>query len=199
VWDVDRESARKRMLRALREFTFEGTTTLIPFHIWLLEQQEFIDGGACHDALEAMSEAPTPLGDTPAPAAAEGVEAVELVERSVTAEVNGKRFDVKLFLDPSTLGAGAPAKKKREKRAGSAGGVASGDTVVTPMLGTVFKVPVAVGQTVAVGDVLVIVEAMKMENEITAHQAGVVKELMVAEGDGVTPGQALAKVVADEA
>ncbi|HRC07697.1 MAG TPA: acetyl-CoA carboxylase biotin carboxylase subunit, partial [Miltoncostaeales bacterium] len=54
VWDVDRESARKRMLRALREFTFEGTTTLIPFHIWLLEQQEFIDGGACHDALEAM-------------------------------------------------------------------------------------------------------------------------------------------------
>lgn len=199
VWDVDRESARKRMLRALQEFTFEGTTTLIPFHIWLLEQQEFIDGGACHDALEAMSEAPTPLGDAPAPAAAEGVDAVELVERAVTAEVNGKRFDVKLFLDPSTLGAAAPAKKKREKRAGSAGGVASGDTVVTPMQGTVFKVPVAVGQTVAVGDVLVIVEAMKMENEITAHQAGVVKELLVAEGDSVTPGQALAKVVADEA
>ena len=67
------------------------------------------------------------------------------------------------------------------------------------MQGTVIKVPVSVGQTVAVGDVLVILEAMKMENEITAHQAGVVKELLVAEGDSVTPGQALAKVVADEA
>ena len=121
----------------------------------VMGHRRFIDGGACHDALEAMSESPTPLGDAPAPAATEGVDAVELVERAVTAEVNGKRFDVKLFLDPSTLGAAAPAKKKREKRAGSAGGVASGDTVVTPMQGTGSRVPVAGGQTVAVGDGLV--------------------------------------------
>ncbi len=198
VWDVDREAARRRMLRALREFRFEGTTTLIPFHIWLLEQQEFIDGGACHDALEEMSDRPTALG-VPAPtASAELAEPVEQVERRLTAEVNGKRFDVTLFLDPSTLGGATPARRKRERaHTGGGGAAAGGDTVSSPMQGTVFKVPVKVGDQVAVGDVVVIIEAMKMENEITAHQAGVVKELLVAEGDAVTPGTTLAKVIAE--
>ena len=192
VWDVDRESARRRMLRALDEFVVEGPKTLIPFHKWLLSQDEFIAGGACHAQLAAMSDTATPL-DVPASrgevAPAPGGE--DRTERRVTAEVDGKRFDVRLFLD----GAGA-AKPKREKRAQSSGsgGAATGDTVASPMQGTVLKVLVTAGQEVAAGDVICIVEAMKMENEVAAHQAGTVKELKVAAGDAVQAGQALAVV-----
>ncbi len=202
VWDVDRETARRRMIRALREYVIEGTTTLIPFHLWLLEQQDYIDGGACHAQLAEMAETPTPLepvaqvgGEAPAAPDEE-----ERVARSVTAEVNGRRFDVTLFLDPSSVGPVAGARKKRKRAdASQSVGAAGGDTVASPMQGTVFKLPVEAGQVVAEGDVLVIVEAMKMENEVMAHQAGVVKVLHVAEGDPVTAGQPLVDVVADPA
>ncbi len=200
VWDVDRETARRRMIRALREYVIEGTTTLIPFHLWLLEQQGFIDGGACHAELAAMADAPTPLdavepvgGDAP-----EAEEAPELVARSLSAEVNGRRFDVTLHLDPSTFSVGGTgAKRKKRRDAHQSVGAAGGDTVTSPMQGTVFKVPVTDGQAVAEGEVLVIVEAMKMENEVMAHQAGVVKVIHVAEGDAVTAGQPLVDVVAE--
>jgi len=192
VWDVDRESARKRMLRALDEYVVEGPKTLIPFHRWLLRQDEFIAGGACHAQLAEMSDTATPLpadeSTVTAPAAAEPE---ERTERRVTAEVDGKRFEVRLFLD----GAGG-ATPKRPKRAASGGSPtgASGDTVVSPMQGTVLKVLVEQGAEVAAGDVICIVEAMKMENEVAAHQTGTVKELKVAAGDGVQAGQALAVV-----
>ena len=200
VWDVDRETARRRMIRALREYVIEGTTTLIPFHLWLLEQQDFIDGGACHAQLAAMAESPTPLAPVEplGGAAPEAEEAPELVARSLSAEVNGKRFDVTLHLDPATFGVGGGGKKKRTKRdPHQSVGAAGGDTVTSPMQGTVFKLQVADGQVVAEGEVLVIVEAMKMENEVMAHQAGVVKVIHVAEGDAVTAGQALVDVVAE--
>jgi acetyl-CoA/propionyl-CoA carboxylase biotin carboxyl carrier protein len=193
VWDVDRESARRRMLRALDEYVVEGPATLIPFHRWLLSQQEFIDGGACHEALAAMSDVATPLEVPPARGAAPAAaEAAERTERRVTAEVDGKRFEVRLFLDGVATG---PAKPKRERRAASASaGGPSGDTVASPMQGTVLKVLVEVGQEIAAGDVVCIVEAMKMENEVAAHQAGTVRELGVAPGDAVQAGQPLAVV-----
>ena len=200
VWDVDRETARRRMIRALREYVIEGTTTLIPFHLWLLEQQDFIDGGACHAQLAEMAENPTPLEEVASVGGEAPVaeEAPELVARSLSAEVNGKRFEVTLHLDPAAFGAGSAPKKRRAKRdAHQSVGAAGGDTVVSPMQGTVFKVQVADGQAVAEGDVLVIVEAMKMENEVMAHQAGVVKVIHVAEGDAVSAGQALVDVVAE--
>ncbi len=195
VWDVDRESARRRMLRALDEYIVEGPKTLIPFHKWLLTQDEFIAGGACHAALAAMSDTATPLpADGRAPTVAPSVaEPEERTERRVTAEVDGKRFEVRLFVD----GAVGATKPKRPKRASSSGGApsaATGDTVVSPMQGTVLKVLVEMGAQVAAGDVICIVEAMKMENEVSAHQAGTVKEVTIAEGDGVQAGQVLAVV-----
>jgi acetyl-CoA/propionyl-CoA carboxylase, biotin carboxylase, biotin carboxyl carrier protein len=194
VWDVDRDSARRRMLRALDEYVVDGPKTLIPFHKWLLNHDEFIAGGALHAQLAAMSDTATPLDVAPSHASAPSIaEPEERTERRVTAEVDGKRFEVRLFLDGAVAGGAKPKRPKRASSGATATG-ASGDTVVSPMQGTVFKVMVEVGQEVAAGHVLYIVEAMKMENEVAAHQAGTVKELKVAVGDGVQAGQALAVV-----
>ncbi|WP_217914905.1 acetyl/propionyl/methylcrotonyl-CoA carboxylase subunit alpha [Miltoncostaea marina] len=206
VWDVDRESARRRMLRALDEYVIEGPATLIPFHRWLLRQEEFIAGGALHAELNRMADAPTPLppADGAAPAqAAPGDEAPEpapQAERHFTAEVNGRRFAVALRYDPPAGGGGAgapvPAPKKRAKRSagGAAGAGGATNEVVTPMQGTVLRTLVEVGQQVEAGAVICIVEAMKMENEVAAHQGGTVKELRVADGQGVAVGEVLAIV-----
>ena len=200
TWDIDREAARMRMLRALDEYVVEGPTTLIPFHQWLLAQQEFIDGGACHAALKVMAEEDTPLparGGTPPPAP-EAPGAEQVAERRLTAEVSGRRFDVRLFIPESDLGPAGPAaapKKKRERKAGGAGG-ATGATgeVHSPMQGTVLSVAVEAGQEVAVGEVLCIVEAMKMENEVTAHTAGSVTAVHVEAGQGVSADELIAVI-----
>ena len=203
VWDVDRESARRRMLRALDEYVVEGPATLIPFHRWLLQEEEFIAGGACHALLARLADEPTPIPGAPPPAGGPGDSAPEeepRTERAFSAEVEGRRFDVVLRYAPVAGGgaAAAPAarKPKREKaaRGGGGGAGASPDQVVTPMQGTVLRVAVEVGQEVAVGDIVCIVEAMKMENEVAAHQAGTVKELAVAEGQAVNAGDLLAIV-----
>ncbi len=200
TWDLDREAARMRMLRALDEYVVEGPTTLIPFHQWLLTQQEFIDGGACHGALRAMAEEDTPLPgrDGTPPPAPEAPGAEPVAERRLTAEVSGRRFDVRLFIPESDLGpAGAAAapKKKRERKAGGAGG-ATGATgeVHSPMQGTVLSVAVEAGQEVAVGDVLCIIEAMKMENEVTAHTAGVISAISIDAGQSVTADEVIAVI-----
>jgi acetyl-CoA/propionyl-CoA carboxylase biotin carboxyl carrier protein len=193
VWDVDRESARRRMIRALDEYVVEGPTTLIPFHRFLLEQEEFIAGGACHGLLARMSEEPTPL---PAPGGLDlpadgGADEGPQAERRFTAEVGGRRFEVSLRY-PEGGGGGnpGPAAPPRTARRARAGGGASRDgaapeVVATPMQGTVLRVLVEVGQEVAAGDVVCIVEAMKMENEVAAHRPGTVRELHVAEGQAV--------------
>ncbi len=200
AWDVDRESARRRMLRALEEYVVEGPATLIPFHRWLLANDEFIAGGACHALLAEMAEQPTPLPATSGPpAATDGERAGEpppQTERRFTAEVDGRRFEVSLRYE-ETAGAAAAVvartrKPKRSAKAASGGG--SPDQVVTPMQGTVLKVLVEVGQAVTMGEVVCIVEAMKMENEIAAHQAGTVRELRVEVGQGVVVGEVLAVV-----
>jgi len=201
TWDVDRERARMRMLRALDEYVVEGTTTLIPFHIWLLQQQDFIDGGACHAALKVMAEENTPLpprdgGPPPAP---EAPEAEPVAERAMVAEVGGRRFDVRLFIPEKDLGpAGAPAPtRKRPRRGGahhgSANGGATGE-VHSPMQGTVLSVAVEAGQEVAEGDVICIVEAMKMENEVTAHTGGTISAVNVEAGQSVAADEVIAVI-----
>ncbi len=104
VWDVDRESARRRMIRALDEYVVEGPATLIPFHRWLLEQEEFIAGGACHALLARLAEEPTPIPPpaTPGPQlpAEPAPEDEPTVERHFTAEVDGRRFEVVLRSSP---------------------------------------------------------------------------------------------------
>ena len=203
TWDVDRESARRRMLRALAEYVVEGPTTLIPFHRWLLEQPEFIDGGACHAALRTMSEENTllPAADGAPPPASEAPDAEPRVERRLTAEVSGRRFDVRLFIPESDLGpVGAPSAPKRARKAkqtghhhGQVAGGATGD-VHSPMQGTVLSVAVEMGHEVAVGDVICIVEAMKMENEVTAHTAGAIQAINVEAGQGVASNEVLAVI-----
>jgi len=201
VWDVDRESARLRMLRALSEYVVEGPATLIPFHRALFQDEEFIAGGACHDLLARMSEQATPIpGDVP-PVAAEAADAaddpVPAAERRFTAEIDGRRFEVALRYDePAGGGGSAPAARrpKAKRSSGGAGGGGAPNEVVTPMQGTVLRVLVAEGQEIAAGAVVAIVEAMKMENEVMAHRDGTVREVRVAEGQGVTVGEVLAIV-----
>jgi acetyl-CoA/propionyl-CoA carboxylase biotin carboxyl carrier protein len=196
VWDVDREAARRRMIRALDEYVVQGPATLIPFHRWLFENEEFIAGGACHALLARLAETPTPIPGA-APAAPDDGAAAPRAERRFTAEVDGRRFEVALHYDEPAGGVGpaVAARTPRAKRASAAtGGGGSPDQIVTPMQGTVLKVLVEVGQEVAAGDVICIVEAMKMENEIAAHRAGTVRELRVDVGQGVVVGEALAIV-----
>jgi acetyl-CoA/propionyl-CoA carboxylase, biotin carboxylase, biotin carboxyl carrier protein len=201
VWDVDRESARLRMLRALSEYVVEGPATLIPFHRALLQDEEFIAGGACHDLLARMADTATPIpGDLP-PVAAEASdtadEPVPTAERHFTAEIDGRRFEVALRYDEPAGGAGpAPAARKPKAKRGSGGGGGGGnpDEVVTPMQGTVLKVLVEQGQEITAGTVVAIVEAMKMENEVPARQDGTVQEVRVTPGQGVAIGEVLAIV-----
>jgi acetyl-CoA/propionyl-CoA carboxylase biotin carboxyl carrier protein len=195
VWDVDREKATKRMLRALGEYNSGGLTTLIPFHEAILATEQWAKGETCRDLMEdrewVKSTAPEEIA---APAVEEGA---ELASRDYKVEVSGKLFDVKV-IGEAGAGAAAPAaggKKppKRERKAGG-GAAASSESLPSPLQGTVFKVNVEQGAEVAEGDLICVIEAMKMENEITAHRAGKVTSLNVEVGAAVNAGDILAVI-----
>ena len=127
-----------------------------------------------------------------APVPAEGDESGPLVQRNTTVEVNGKRFDVKMWVPEQAVvavgKAAATAKKPaRSSAAAGAAGAGSGD-VTAPMQGTIVKVLVEVGQQVEAGQSVVVLEAMKMENQIAAEKSGVVKEIKVTAGVTVGAG-----------
>jgi acetyl-CoA/propionyl-CoA carboxylase, biotin carboxylase, biotin carboxyl carrier protein len=189
VWDEDRELARRRMLRALSEFEIEGPRTLIPLHRQILEHPDFIAGGLLHEFVEAGGNVDGHVGSHPE----RGVITVGREAQTVPVEVDGKRFDVTVSVPEhpgrTRLRARRAAIAERERTAHGAG-----DVVRSPMQGTVLTVGVAEGETVAAGDVLVVVEAMKMENEIVAHAPGLVEAVEVAAGDQVTNGQALVRL-----
>ena len=198
VWDIDREQATKRMLRALGEYEVGGVTTLIPFHKALLATQQWANGETCRDLvgdrnwLKAL--APEETAETAVPASEDG----ERVSRDYMVEVGGKLFDVKVIGDAvpaaaATAGAGL-RKPPRRERSGGGGGAASGDDLVSPLQGNVFKVPVEEGQEVSEGDLICVIEAMKMENEITAHKSGKITQLAAKEGAAVNAGDLLAKI-----
>jgi acetyl-CoA/propionyl-CoA carboxylase biotin carboxyl carrier protein len=196
VWDADRERARRRMLRALEEYVIEGVTTLLGFHRALLEHPCFVEGSTCFGVVdsEPIAERARALADhaaSPATASAPG----RLVEESVPVEVDGRRFDVTL-LRPEPPYAEL-ARRRRERVGGGAHHAAAREAVVSPMQGTVLAVEVAEGDEVREGQVICVVEAMKMENEISAHRHGTVTGLSVAAGEPVTTGQVIC-VVAQE-
>jgi acetyl-CoA/propionyl-CoA carboxylase, biotin carboxylase, biotin carboxyl carrier protein len=195
VWDVDREHATRRMLRALGEYEIGGLTTLIPFHQAILATEQWDRGETCRDLMEdrdwLKSTAPEEI------AAPEVEEGAELVSRDYKVEVSGKLFDVKVIGEAGAGGA-APAvggrkPPKRERKAGAGGG-ASSTALASPLQGTVFKVVVEQGAEVAEGDLICIIEAMKMENEITAHRSGKVTSLNVEVGAAVNGGDVLAVI-----
>jgi acetyl-CoA/propionyl-CoA carboxylase biotin carboxyl carrier protein len=198
VWDVDREHATARMLRALDEYEVEGVTTLIPFHRALLATKQWAKGETCRDLvgdrkwLKSLQPeaAPVPSSEEPSN---------DKLTRDYQVEVGGKLFDVKVIGDAaaapvgSAAGAGLKRPPKRERATGGAGGGVGGD-LTSPLQGTILRVAVEQGAEVSEGDLICVIEAMKMENEITAHRAGKVAELPISDGASVTTGDLLAKI-----
>ena len=189
VWDADREQATARMLRALGEYEIEGLTTLIPFHRALMATEQWADAQTCRDLLED----PDWLASTAGEPTAGGVPTspAETLEQDYTVEVSGRRFDVKVIGPPPAAGAvnGTAARKPPRRQSGGGGsGGAGGDALVSPMQGTVLRVAVEQGATVEEGSLIAVVEAMKMENEITAHKPGTISELPIEAGGAVASG-----------
>jgi len=193
VHGVNRDHARRRMLRALDEFHIDGVKTLIGFHKALLTHACFVAGETCHGLVEselmAARAAELENGRVFAPDAV----AAELREQVRAVEVDGRRFEVRL-LRPEPPFAELARRRRERTRSGGATG-AGKDAVVSPMQGTVLAVEVAEGDHVEAGQVICIVEAMKMENEVHAHRAGRVSELSVAPGQPVKTGQVICVVV----
>ena len=202
VWDVDREQATARMIRALLEYEIGGLKTLLPFHDAILQTRQWHDAETCRDLIEDRKWLKALAFPTPHEAEAEEEEAPP-VEQSYTVEVSGRRFDVRVIGPPFANGgangaaAAAPAARKPPRRGERSGGgvaVASGDTLVSPLQGTVLKVAVEQGAAVEEGTLIAVIEAMKMENEITAHKSGTVAELPIAVGASVATGDTLAVI-----
>jgi acetyl-CoA/propionyl-CoA carboxylase, biotin carboxylase, biotin carboxyl carrier protein len=196
VWDVDREHATRRMLRALGEYEVGGLTTLIPFHSAILATEQWAKGETCRDLMEDKK-----WLKTTAPEVAEAPElpeGAEVVTRDYKVEVSGKLFDVKVIGEaaagnPGPVAAGGKKPPKRERKAGG-GASASSESLPSPLQGTVLKVAVEQGAEVAEGDLICVIEAMKMENEISAHRSGKVTSLNVSEGAAVSSGDVLAVI-----
>jgi acetyl-CoA/propionyl-CoA carboxylase biotin carboxyl carrier protein len=190
VWGKDRPTAIARTIRALEEMVVEGVATTIPADIAILQHPDFqamkhstkwVETTLDLSGVEAPA-APKPAADDDAP----------LVQRNTTVEVNGKRFDVKMWVPDMPMVSAGPAKaaaKKPTRAAGAAGAAGGGSgNVEVPMQGTIVKVLVEVGQAVEAGQAVVVLEAMKMENQIAADKAGTVKEIKVKQGDTVGAG-----------
>ena len=204
VWDADREQATRRMLRALGEYEIEGLKTLIPFHDALLQTEQWANGETCRDLLEdkewlktlAFPKAGKPASDDGEP---ERDRRADLHRRGLRAA----SFDVKV-IGPPFAGGGAAANgaapagarspsareraKRRRRRRRRARLAAAGQHVEGPR---------RAGQTVEEGQLVCIIEAMKMENEITAHKAGVIAELAVKEGEPIASGATIAVIKSD--
>ena len=201
VWDLDREKATDRMLRALGEYEIGGITTLVPFHQALLATKQWARGETCRDLTEdrdwlkslAPEAAEKPSGDEEA---SEDGKA----ERSYQVEVGGKLFDVKVIGDAAPAAAAAapgPGLRKpprREREGGGGGASGASEDLTSPLQGTILRVAVEQGAEVSEGDLICVIEAMKMENEITAHRSGKVTELPISDGSSVNTGDLLAKI-----
>jgi len=228
VWDVDREQATARMVRALREYEIEGLKTLLPFHEAILQTPQWAKAETCRDLIEdrkwlrqlefaareqQVTDAGGEDGEHPT------------VEQSYTVEVSGRRFDVKV-IGPAFGGgaeangaAHAPAGRRAPRRGAAAGGAGGGaggagsagsgrgassargggageDTLPSPIQGIVLKVAVKQGAAIEEGALVCVVEAMKMENEITAHKSGTIAELPIAVGSSVASGDTIAVITA---
>ena len=190
-WGSDRETAIRRTLRALHEFRIEGIATTIPADLAILEHQDFVDGIHSTKWVEDTLDL---SGVGSSSTVADG-ESEAKVQRDVDVEVNGKRFSVKVFVPESQAGAvvagGSAGGASRPRRSGGGGGAGAGGgsgAVAVPMQGTIVKILVEVGQEVEAGATVCVLEAMKMENNITADKAGTVKEIKVAVGDSVGSG-----------
>ena len=186
VWGKDRDTAIARTIRALDEMVIEGVHTTIPADLAILRHPDF--SAVTHST--KWVEETLDLSGMVSTTGGTATNDEGLVERATTIEVNGKRFDVKMWVPEFASG---PLKKsnKPTRGSGGSGGSANSGDVAAPMQGTIVKVSVEVGQEVAVGDSVVVLEAMKMENQITAEKAGKVTKVNVKVGDKVGSGDIL--------
>ncbi|MGA0793686.1 MAG: acetyl/propionyl/methylcrotonyl-CoA carboxylase subunit alpha [Ilumatobacteraceae bacterium] len=185
VWGKDRASAIARTIRALEEMKVEGVHTTIPADLAILRHPDFAAMQHSTKWVEErldLSNVSSELSTGEPPAAG-------LVERTTTVEVNGKRFEVRAWVPESGSVSTSPRRAPRASGAAT-GGAATGD-VVAPMQGTIVKVLVEVGQEVNAGDAVVVLEAMKMENQLQADKAGTVSAVKVKAGDKVGSGDVL--------
>ena len=188
VWGKDRPTAIARTIRALKEMVVEGIATTIPADIAILEHPDF---AAVTHSTKWVEEILDLSGIDASPVVPASDDDAPLVQRQTTVEVNGRRFDVKLWVPESAgVAAASPAKKKSARSASAAGGAAGGGSgkIAVPMQGTIVKVLVEVGQAVEAGQSVVVLEAMKMENQIEADKSGTVKAVNVKPGDTVGAG-----------
>jgi acetyl-CoA/propionyl-CoA carboxylase biotin carboxyl carrier protein len=198
----DRTQALERSRRALDEFVVEGMPTVLPFHRAVVADPAYVaasnpTGEGSFDVYTTWIE--TDFDNQIEPYGGEDGEAPEAGERhAVTVEVGGRRIEVVL---PAGLGGiaaaggtGGGAKKPKRAKGKKAGGAASGDSVTSPMQGTIVKVAVEDGQDVAEGDVVVVLEAMKMEQPLKAHKAGTITALDAEVGASVTSGAVICEI-----
>ncbi|GAA0531701.1 biotin carboxylase N-terminal domain-containing protein [Halorubrum ejinorense] len=205
VWGADRGECLARSKRALAEYDLEGVVTIVPFHRLMLDDQRFVDGTHTTKYLdeeldaERVADAQAKWG-TESSAAGEDDE--EVTEREFTVEVNGKRFEVELeergapaVPVPESGGSGGrqrpPQAKSDDGDDGDVDVAEGGEAIEAEMQGTILSVDVAEGDEVAAGDVVCVLEAMKMENDVVAERGGTVAGVHVAEGDSVDMGDAL--------
>lgn len=201
VTGATRQQALQRAARALEEFTVEGMATALPFHRVVVRDPAFapeVNGrsGAPFDVHTRWIE--TEFVNEIKPFAAPGTDAEEDegTRETVVVEVGGKRLEVSL---PSSLGvtaapAGGGSKKPKRKASKKAGSAASGDALASPMQGTIVKVAVEEGQHVEEGELVVVLEAMKMEQPLNAHRSGTIKDLHAEIGGSLSAGTVICEI-----
>jgi acetyl-CoA/propionyl-CoA carboxylase, biotin carboxylase, biotin carboxyl carrier protein len=200
VWGHDREAARRRMLRAIDETVIEGVATTLPADVAILSHPDFVSGEHSTNWVEQTLDLSGVVAGASAQPATDGDVPASRVLRDVTAEVDGRRYRVKLWvpdIGDAAVGVGGGAGAARgtgPKRPKAAASGAGSGTVAVPMQGTIVKVLVAVGDRVEVGQTVCVLEAMKMENNVNAEKAGVVKEVRVQAGESVGPGDVIAVI-----
>ncbi len=195
-----RQQALERARRALAELVIDGMPTVTPFHRAVVSDPAFAPEGDAPFTIHTRW-IETEFDNTIEPYAGGSGDAAEAEPRqTVVVEVGGKRLEVSLPGDLALVGggggSGAGGRKKAPKRSGGAtsGAAASGDSLTAPMQGTIVKIAVEEGATVASGDLVIVLEAMKMEQPITAHRDGVVTGLTAKVGETVSSGAVLAEI-----
>ncbi len=200
VWDSDRETATARMLRALGEFEIEGVTTLIPFHTAILQTDEWHNGETCRELIADKKWLKSLAPEKPSVSEDAGNDG-EKVERDYAVEVDQRLFKVKVIANasnntgnPGGVELKRPPRRKQSEDSASAGGGAPAEALVSPIQGTILRVDVDKDQEVEEGALICVIEAMKMENEITAHRSGKIAELNVSANGSVSTGDTIAVI-----
>jgi acetyl-CoA/propionyl-CoA/long-chain acyl-CoA carboxylase, biotin carboxylase, biotin carboxyl carrier protein len=188
VWGADRETAISRGKRALREFEVQGVATTIPAHLAVLDHEDFIEGRHhtkwLEDVISFQESGPGASPVLP--------EEEDLTKRDITVEIGGRRFRVSYWAPEPSAGGQVRRRPPRLDSAGPAG--VSDGMIVAPMQGTIVKVSVRAGEAVKQGQAICVLEAMKMENEVSSPAAGEIVDLRVEPGDTVAAGQVIAIV-----